>query len=632
MATSPKDQESLTTSPASAPSASVDTQECDGGDHSRHIITDMYGEDAYQSIEQWCHEHQFKIGNKISEHVISITRVAPQPTAEDISAAHVSERDRSRGGSSREASQRSAERIFNVALGIESDEVAEGDLDAATDVKSRCAICTELARMSRFVDLKCEKQYLLLCPDCVLAHCAPSDADEHARDYIVVYCVAMDAPPILDIVGKWSFEYIQRIKFNRGTREGFIAFRTFVVYNIARICPISHYSSEDAQPMAPAAPASSGSKIFHLLRKSTKTKATSLVPVDLNYFIIRIRSDCSHGGIRLIRANTFADALCAMTPVSKFDDDMIREIESATLNIFAQEPRLVYHDVTFAPPPAVRSEPAFNYWRGWSANSSALISRGPIDMSINGIIPIINFINQIWCADLGTQQTPANNYALTVACRSPVPLCDKARFIISWFAHIIQSPGSAPERQMIFRGFPPDLVAPLLEFIGRDVIGEQYFDKPIQPEQSGIAKIRADCLFAFVGNCPVKNLKGIMRESRGIWAATDPQRGRKLSIAEKLAQQRGQKTERTIDTSKMLSGLDAHKLLRVAVHIAASISIPPQRRRFGIIDFAGANGADDSIINSRAQQLANAINADNTAEYFFQFLAQFQPLTLFWDT
>lgn len=567
-------------------------------ERAQHAIVDMFTMSVFNEVDQWCADNQFTIRSLASEHVINLDRARistpdlPDETPEQIMASK----------SSLASATRSAEHIFNVAMGIENpEEDLPRTSSKARSIKPRCNICLDLMRHSRAVGLKCAHQQLLLCPDCIIARCCDDISDETVTTYIVVRAMILSCPPILDLSGQWTFEYIQRIKFNRATLEGFIAFRTFVVYNVARICPppIEH---------APAPPEPPPARVFQLIRKATgnrlqrneRAEQKGAVVESPDHFVVRNKL---RQGILLIKAKTFVDALNAIPRSVPCNVELIRDLEHAALTIFEQEPRLISRGTTFAPPAAPHDDTVaiFNYWRGWQ-----FMPGGDINFGL--VKPIIAFINEVWCAN----QLDS--------------LCDNAQLILSWFAHIIQQPGAPPERQILFRGFSPELIMPLARFIGVSVIGAQYFEDALRPVPLQIAAVRNDCLFTIIEDCPQRDLKAVMRELHALWKKPAQD---KTSFAE-----RARKTHsgapppaRVIDTQKIIT---PKPLLRAIVCTRSSDSLPIDRvrRRFGVVDKARAI---DATADVRMHLLAEVLTHEGLAEHLFRFFAQFQPLRLFWD-
>lgn len=628
------DSEIATTAAAAPAKTNTDQQMIE---RAHNALADMYDTGAREVVDKWCADHHFALKSLASEHVINLEHILPPAPAVSNEPAPSASR------TGRDAS--SAEHIFNVAMGIESETAVPQRHYAS---KPRCDICADLMRHSRTVELRCEYQQLLLCPDCILARCCDNTANESVLNYIVIYYVATDCPPVLNTVGKWTFDYIQRIKFDRTTLEGFIAFRTFVIYNVARVCP-PVATSEPISPASPVAGAKgspdarkspgAASKIFKLMHVRTKdremmaataatsttattsaTTATStsmatMAPVDPSYFIIRRRL---RDGISLATSRTFTEAMAIARPIP-CDATTTDELERAVLSIFAQEPRQVYCNAMFCPASqpmmsrrADDDRAIFNYWRGWQWR--IVPSAGEINNDL--IRPVLTFINEVWCANL---MPPANTRDL---------LDVNARFVISWFAQIIQQPGTPPERQMVLRGFAPELVLPLLRFIGRNVIGCQYFDESLTPAPQSIANARQDCLFALIDGCNMKDLKPVARECRALWQKSES--SRKMTFAERARKAR-EASQRAIDTKKIIShDPEAHRLMRAAICVRGSEPLPIERsrRRFGVID---KSRAVDAIVDMRLRQLNEALTHEDMSEQLFRFFAQFQPLTLYWD-
>jgi hypothetical protein len=574
----------------------------------------MYDEQTYARVLAWCEAHSFIIEDKISEHVIEVKckGIDGAPALYTMAA--------SVGALPKVPAQppqsiAAAEHIFDIAM----------DTEEPRNKRSihRCEICTEMARNGHSVGNVCARQFLLLCPDVIIACCCDSDARIDSRcSYVIVHHIHLDVAPILDIRGRWTFDFMQRIKFNLTTQEGFITFRTFIVYNVARICPAG-----TAPPPAGAATTSSKASnsphSFRIMRKSSRIEQVAHEQ-PASFYVIRNRFK---EGILFVNFNTLVEAIRAIPTPVMMSDDTAREFEDAALNIFKNEPRLIYSSRIFAPPSAApvasaaSAASAFNSWSGWWWSLRGVVSSRPQSPTAGAlrnpaqtVAPIVSFINEIWCGGIGSGGAP-----------------ERAQFIISWFAHILQSPGSPPERQILFRGFPASVVVPLLKFIGRNVIGCQYFNSSFSRavSQRDIADVRDDCLFTIVEDYAPKDLKGIMRESRALWVSTAPI---KLSTADKLAKRRGIPIEadrRVLDESKIIAR-DRHSLLRVAVVLKQSdqLAIEQQRRRFCVLDYGSGAAAS---IEARLKQLDDAMAREHCANDLFCYLMQFRPLTLFWD-
>lgn len=596
-------------------------------DRAKSAIMNICSPTALAFIEQWCIVHHFKIKGRMSEHVISLSRVAKPGTEVGVSTTSGAPIDASSapGTSSIHSktsqaevvipsASRRAEHIFNVAMGLEEPD---DDVMPQKTQMSRCDICVELSGHGKSLNAKCVHQCLLLCPDCIVACCTDNILDERIKNYIVLQYFPIKPQPILNLTGKWTFDYLHRMKCDLATLEGFIAFRTFIVCNIARICPPIARSTESSA-------ASSTSSTFRLGRRRESTKESGVIH-DVSYFVVRNRLK---DGIILTPVHTFMDAL--NTPAQPIaPSDTIAQLGAECVRIFAQEPHLVYRSASFNPPRSCAAslapaqappsdDVAFNYWRGWHIEPVG----APVNMAT--IAPILAFIGDIWCGGATASGS------------------DKSQFILSWFAHIIQSPGQDPERQLVFRGFPTELVTPLLQFLGRNVIGAQYFAETVSATQSDLATIREDCLLALVNNCSMRNLKSVARECHALWRKAEKHN---LTSVEKLAKQRHMPLEcekQVIETKKMAPAVETfagmrapheiHHLMRVAICLAptqvAPIPIPSARRRFSVIDFAKIA---DSLVDSRFHATQEAIACSETAAIMFQYLANLRPLVLHWD-
>jgi hypothetical protein len=211
----------------------------------------------------------------------------------------------------------------------------------------------------------------------------------------------------------------------------------------------------------------------------------------------------------------------------------------------------VYASAEFAPPPRTCAASAFNYWRGWH-HCAFTRAFARIDVT-----PVARFICEIWCAGSS----------------------DRAQYVASWFAHVIQAPGVAPQVQLLFRGFAQDLVMPLLRFIGHKVIGDQYF--------AG-ANVRADSLFAIVENCRAKDVRTVMRD--------------------------------VCD--------EARELVRTVVIVPHAKPIPIERaqRRFRVLDCARTLASRETHVRALDEFMVR----NGAAESLFDYFAHLTPLSLNW--
>ena len=129
-------------------------------DRAKSAIMNVCSPTALAFIEQWCTAHNFKIKGRMSEHVISLSRVSKytsevvvssEPGTSNIhsktSSAHETSLARGAMAPHKTSSARGAEHIFNVAMGLE-----EPDDDAVAPQKaqmSRCDICVELSNHAK---------------------------------------------------------------------------------------------------------------------------------------------------------------------------------------------------------------------------------------------------------------------------------------------------------------------------------------------------------------------------------------------------------------------------------------------------------------------------------------------------
>lgn len=638
-------------------------------DRARSTIMRTYSPTVFALIEQWATSHHFKIRARMSEHVISLTQHTDSIPSDPHKAKELDDHAAPRTSSS----VRSAEHIFNVAMGLEA---ADDDPKEEPKSRQRCDICRELVSRGKMPSARCVHQQLLLCPDCIIARCSDSLMNEHVHNYLVIHYLPADIPATHNLVGKWSFEFLHRMKIDLATFEGFIAFRTFITYNAAYICP------PVARPgsAGPAAPKESGG-VFQLMRKATKDRTQigqSAQAQDTNssYYIIRSRS---RDGIMFQPARNLMDACLAVSPPIVYDERTIKELETCARNIFNIEQRLVYRGASFRPQtyaralapasaPASDEDVMFNYWRGWhlmaatpqvnigllppaGCSSSGQNTLGAFEMIL---APIISYVSDIWCGGVSNSVTLRN---ASVAMKdsgaiqfnqrlNSGAISDKAHFILSWFAHIIQAPDRVPECQLVFRGFVAELVQPLLQFLGRAVIGSQYFIEMPTVSQSIVAGIREDCLLMVANSCVMKDFKPVMRELRALWRLPA---AHKLTPAEKLAKQRHMPLEceqKIIDTEKIAhASADAiafnvsqspripqeiHKLMRAAICLpppAQQVPVEQARRRFCVIDYSPT---EDATVDSRLRALQEAIANPETAHAMFLYLAQLSPLVLHW--
>jgi hypothetical protein len=506
---------------------------------------------------------------------------------------------------------------------------------------------------------------LMFCPDAILARCAPCDPDACADasiDYIVVARLDSPSRAILDLTGKWTFDYARRAKWScskYARNEDFVLARTLIVSNLAYVAPeqAASTSAFDAVHRSTlATKASPGDKarglVARLIERTRAQKASAAgtsssdgkatgrafaALVSKEHYIVRTLMPGRMSMIALTpveRLSEIAPTLgttsvaASATGRDALTDEVAHDIETMFATIRANEPEFASARAIFDPTCSVTDGTSrnFNYWRGWHIRSdvdtTSRRTHQGWDMSI--VQPIIDYINTVICAD---------PYEHDIA---PYALCENASRIISWFAHIVQSPGSAPERQLVLRGFARESIAPLIEFIGRTIIG-QYYDGH-DGVREYYAHERNDRLLAFIDNVAPDEVESLMRKKRGLWkvarpSAPDVARMRRPGLP--LTQ------EREVDECDQ--SFVHHDLERVVLRVACARQLPIEsaRRRFGIIDTAtapassgrvsGQSSTGDARHTRLCANLHHAMARDDAPVSLFRFLANYGPLTLFWE-
>ena len=406
---------------------------------------------AQHDLEEWCSRNFFKIGAQQSEHIYELDKIARAPQIDRGARIYPYERADcafdSRDGHEVLRAESSAEAIFRAVTLSPSATPRE----PCTSL-DQCAICTQLLGKKRAHP--CTQQFLILCPDAVLAHCA-RDVRDIIDQYVVVLYLNI-APPILNTIGSWTFEMIQRMRIDAHTYEGFVAFRTFIICNVARLRiqqsrePQNRESRDSRSRFA----------IFARFRANPQAQQSA------NVFIIRHKMD---NGIRFTRSSAIADELIALTNPAIFTPEIAREYENAAHAIFDLEPTRNFTSAILDPSASPVPIPGvFNYWRGWNHSIR--------EHSENGAQPFVSAITDILCV-ADSHRAPGAIFS------------DLAHFAISWFATIIQEPANLQEhRAIIVRGFPTTFAESFLQFIGNKVIGAQYYehfaaiDVPLRPD------------------------------------------------------------------------------------------------------------------------------------------------------
>lgn len=579
-----------------------------------NALSAMYGPKIQSAVLAWCSEHHFSLYTQASDHVIFLKHNAKNGARSPMraSTSHDDTIDKDEKSSA-------ISNIFAVSMGTAARKEQK-----RAEPNERCDICSKIARrvvretsdafanaIATRCSVRCVSQQLLLCPDCILARCAEDALDECVGNYVVVLCAPLYPSPILNLRGDWCFEFVQRMHFNRMTLEGFVAFRTYVICNMARIKSADRTIDEGTEPKKPGICAQVISRaLFRGRQLSSKAEARKtkckLDPKESRgYFMIRQRIK---GGIMLRRADTFADAMrIAGIPIS-FDVD---DFERAINNVFIQEPHLVYSEAIFEPNLREVDNTCFNYWRGWSSAVSCCDPSPSVPLAKNesdSVAPeraILAFINRIWAS------APSDE------------ITDTTRYIISWFAHIIQKPGEQPARQLLFHGFARDTVATLLRFIGHEVIGRQYYDEyPTATADRSVAQTRDDCLLSFLDECPLSDVEAVMRESRGLWLARETPRDARSKL-------HPQPILRVIDGAPGTR----HKYMRIAVCMSdlRLLPIAHERRRFITLESLRRDAHVPNAQSVYCAQLNDALMQEHCAARLFALFAHWQPLHLNWD-
>lgn len=485
-------------------------------------LHNIYTDDVSHAVKEWCRIHDFEIGERVSAHVIHITWSKAEKIRKDAAIREASQiyPDEQRRI---DAQTLAAENILKITkhkgkhAGKHADKHADKHASSSETrypIGISCPICTA----NRLLNADCcapnRTHYLLLCPDAILAQCCRNN-ETRVSTYAIVHYVDARSALILNATGSWSFDLIHRMPFNIDTREGFVAFRTYVICNIACIERANTVATTSANGHTASPINRVRGLISRIHSRNKNAPATAASAAQCTNVVVReyiIRNKINATEISLTPVTTFADAL--MTPARPiiFTPEVSASYAELINAIFDQEPSRIYCDTIFVPNCAVatllvsKSEKAFeslvtlarqekvganrdvfNYWRGWRWPYVMPSDASPVRAIV---APIIEYIKSVLCA---ADQS--------ISSRAPsIVLTDLAHFVVSWFAHIIQLPNTAPPRSIIvLRGFSDDILAPFLHFVGK-VIGAQYYTA------ANDARIRPDSLFI------VRNAADISRE------------------------------------------------------------------------------------------------------------------------
>lgn len=506
-------------------------------------IREIYDATIARTIRDWCNSNNFDIGERISEHVVRIKWISAAKLRQEVevraqSHMYPAEKPLSTPADAKcaarlRAAESAAESIFraNDPSAIDKSPRTSGEISASLGAIIRdrlaqvfCPICE--AQMRANMDQRAthiasdccapnRAHYLLLCPDAIIAQCCDG-RDNDVKRYAVIHY--LDIPPLINnSSGSWSFDFIARISFDLHSREGFIAFRTYTMCNIARIIEKRKVPIMDAPSLAPmvqddgAKKGSKLSRVFSRIRRKTGqyaaerssnreaqcasvdhegTAAAASTVVEITSsidkeYIVRyiIRNKIGANEIALTLVQSFDEALGTPARPLTFAPEIAREFAHLIDAIFNQEFSRNYFSAQFDPQPicaksrrtlldssetrgvsmGVISPNIFNYWRGWKW-PEIIPSDDPPNRAKYG--PIVTYIAQVICAadTAFSRHTPAD-----------IP-SDLAHFLISWFAQIIQHPEERIIKKiLVLRGFSSCAVNPIIEFMGSQVIGAQYF-------------------------------------------------------------------------------------------------------------------------------------------------------------